>query len=117
MPLLWTTSACSTVVYQSTIAWNCLVASTACANFAGTTRRVPFPLPLPLKAELAGIAGVLLRRRCDPARSQCRYPLIAVIDQPDKASEGIFRARKRRRPPVRAPLWERTGGRGTWETF
>src|ERR1700724_3467721 len=90
MPLLWTISAFSTVVYQSTIAWNCLVASTACANFAGTTRRVPFPLA----AELDGIA-ILLRRRIDPVRAPCRYFLIAVIDTLDKASECSFGGRKR----------------------
>src|ERR1700722_10761037 len=105
MPLLWTTSACSTVMYQSTIAWNCLVASTACANFAGTTRRVPFPF----SAELAGIASPPSTAFDPAAGGGVAYPLIAVIDTPDKECD-VTSEHAKEHPPVRAPLWERTGG-------
>ena len=35
-----------------------------------------------------------------------------MIDTPDKEGEGTFENAKEH-PPVRAPLWERTGGCGT----
>src|ERR1700722_6281486 len=99
MPLLWTTSACSTVMYQSTIAWTCLVASTACANFAGTTRRVPFPLA----AELDGIA-ILLRQRIDPVRAPCRYPSYCSDRHAGQGERVLFRRTQkdtsRRVPPL-----------------
>src|SRR5258708_26358334 len=112
MPLLWTTSACSTVVYQSTIAWNCLVASTACANFAGTTRRVPFPLA----AELDGIA-ILLRRRSTRCRGPVSIPPYCSDRHGEQGERALFRRTQKRHQPARAPLRERTGWCRTEESI
>src|SRR5215469_6669770 len=105
IPLLWTTSASSTVLYQSTIAWNCLVASTACANFAGTTRRFPLRSP----ADSAGIAVPPARgvfdRLCttESLHSYCN----------DRVAETMGRACRftgdKTQPAGACPPWERTG--------
>src|SRR5208282_4369739 len=95
MPLLRTTSACSTVVYQSSIGWNCLVASTACANFAGTTRL----FPLRSSAGFAGIAIPPSPAFRFGAGSEAATP-VAIIDPLDKGRQGM-RWRQTMGPPGR----------------
>src|SRR5208282_3198160 len=99
MPLLRTTSASSTVVYQSTIGLNCLVASTACANFAGTTRLVPLLSP----ADFAGIAIPPSTAFRPGTAAGVATPLIAVIGPSDNGWRAPFRRTQWDTPPSACP--------------
>src|SRR5215469_2735454 len=73
-----TTSACSTVLYQSTICLNLLVRRTACANLAGTIFFDVLLPALPLMMRLLKTWGLSCDHRSMLATRQSLEPVILV---------------------------------------